>query len=261
MKKALILAAGAGKRLGTLTKDLPKCLLEIDPESKKTLLDFSLEALKGAGIQKIVIVNGFAKDRLDNHIKNNWQKEFSFEFIFNNKFAEYNNIYSAYLAKDIWDDETILLNSDIIFHPDILKDLSSQLPVLSSFLVIDNTKELTLEAMKVKVNSNGEIKEINKNLDIEGSFGEYIGIIYLRGQERIKFLESLEKNIKNRSFDLYYEDALGHVLNEVSIYPYSTKEKPWTEVDTQEDYEIAKQIAKEIKKEERLAKGGKLVLS
>ena len=50
--------------------------------------------------------------------------------------------------------------------------------------MIDDTKTLTAEDMKVKVNAKGEIKDINKELDIKTSFGEYIGITYLRRKKR-----------------------------------------------------------------------------
>lgn len=254
MKKALILAAGCGKRLGNLTKDIPKCLLVVEPESKKTLLDFSLSALSDNGINEMIIVTGFAEEALKKHIATHWSDKFSVQYIFNDKFSDYNNIYSAYLARNIWDDETVLLNSDIIFHPDILKMLKSVIDNKpKSYLVIDDVNKLDAEDMKVKINEKGEIKEINKKLDCNTSLGEYIGITYLRDIERVKFLESLENNVigacsRKPLLDLYYEDALAHVLKDISVYPLSTEGKLWTEVDTEEDYNIAKEIAEKIKK-------------
>ncbi len=245
MKKALILAAGIGKRLGDLTRNIPKCLLPIDFNDRNTLLDLSIQSLLDNGISEIIIVTGFGAEALKMHINYKWKNKVSFKYIFNEYFKEYNNIYSAYLARNIWDDETLLLNSDIIFHPLILKNLIQEIKETNSqksFLVIDDKKILTAESMKVKVNSACEIKEINKGLEIKSSFGEYIGITYLRGFERIKFIESLEENVKNKKLDLYYEDAIAHVLDEISVPPFSTSGLSWIEVDTPEDYEIAKQI-------------------
>lgn len=255
MKKAIILAAGVGKRLGELTRSIPKCLLPIESESGNTLLDLSIKFLLDNDISEIIIVTGFGAEVLKTHINHRWKNKASFKYIFNEYYKEYNNIYSACLAKNIWDDETLLLNSDIVYHPLILKNLIQEIQSKQkSFLVIDDKKQLTPESMKVKVNSKGEIKQINKGLEIKDSFGEYIGITYLRGFERIKFLESLENNVKGTCHgkplcDLYYEDAIAHVLNEVSVFPALTSGKPWTEVDTNEDYKIAKQIANEIKNE------------
>ena len=240
MKKAIILAAGIGKRLGDLTKDIPKCLLEISSED--VLLDYSLHSLKENNIKEVIFVTGFREEKLKGHINKKWKNKFSFQFIFNDKFADYNNIYSAYLAKELWDDETVLLNSDIIFHPDILKTLI-ETGGHKSVLVIDDKNKLDEEDMKVMVNERGEIKKINKNLNISESFGEYIGITYLRGNERIKFLESLENNVKNKKLNIYYEDALANILETSSVFPCSTNGLPWTEVDTSEDYEMAKNIA------------------
>ena len=258
MKKAIILAAGVGKRLGNLTQDIPKCLLPID--SGKVLIDFSLEALRENNIVEVIFISGFAHEKLKSHIEKKWSDKFSIKFIFNEKYSDYNNIYSAYLAKDIWDDDTVLLNSDIIYHPLILKNLLSKSVELekqearnrkqenhaSSFLVIDNTKELTDEAMKVEIDNDDKIKKISKNLNSKISFGEYIGITYLRSSARIKFLRSLEENVKAGKLDIYYEDALAQVLNGISVFPSSTCGKVWTEVDTKEDYEIAKKIAQEL---------------
>lgn len=251
MKKAIILAAGVGKRLGDLTKDIPKCLLPIDVQGN-TLIDFSISTLKSYSISEIIIVSGYKESRLRQHIEKKWSSKLSFKFIFNDKFEEFNNIYSAYLAKDFWDDETVLLNSDIIFHSGIFSNLkqraeNAEAGAKASYLVVDDTKNLFIEDMKVELNEYGHINRINKNLSIGKSFGEYIGITYLRGLDRIKFLESLEKNIKNNNFDLYYEDAMDQILNETSILPCSTQGLIWTEVDTKEDYEVAKKIVKELK--------------
>lgn len=259
MKKALILAAGVGKRLGDLTKEIPKCLLQIDSQtnsqsnSKNTLLDYLLESIKDNGIKEVVLVVGFAEAKIREQISKKWINKFSFEFIFNDKFDKYNNIYSAYLARDFWNDETVLFNSDIIFEQHILSNLrqranSPEAGARASYLVVDDTKKLLNEDMKITLNEYGHINRINKNLDIKISFGEYIGIMYLRGLERVKFLESLEENIRNKKFDLYYEDALAYVLDEISILPCSTGGKSWTEVDTKEDYEVAKNIAFEMRK-------------
>ena len=247
MKHAIILAAGQGKRLGKLTSDIPKCLLAIED---KTLLDFSLEALKESSVSDITFVIGHAKEKLIEHVIENWSDDFTFKFVYNEKYADYNNIYSAYLVRNSWTDETILLNSDIIFDKEILLGLKTEAE--NSCLIIDNTKTLVEEDMKVKVNSTKKITAINKGLNIKDSLGEYIGIFYLKGDERVKFLESLELNVegvygRKPLLDLYYEDALDQILDHVSVYPLSTNGKKWTEVDTSEDYELAKKIGKELK--------------
>lgn len=247
MKKAIILAAGIGKRLGGLTKDIPKCLLEVEKDI--TLLDLSLKALKEGGIKEIILICGYQKDTLENHINKKWKDSFTFHFVFNEKFDIWNNIYSAYIAKSFFDDETLLLNSDIIYDPGILKNLLLTVKLTRgkmSYLVIDDKKDLIQEDMKVLVSPDNEIKQINKAIDIEEAYGEYIGIAYLRGNEKIRFFEAAEKLIQKGSTDLYYEDAIANTLNRCIVLPCSTGGLMWTEVDTKEDLDHAKEIYKKL---------------
>ncbi len=58
----LVLAAGAGSRLGALTEDVPKTLLPVDGE--RTILDVALGNLRRAGLDDAVVVTGFAAERL-----------------------------------------------------------------------------------------------------------------------------------------------------------------------------------------------------
>ena len=57
--KAIILAAGRGRRMGRMTRSLPKCLLKI---GGMTLLDRQIHALRGAGIREIGIVTGYRRE-------------------------------------------------------------------------------------------------------------------------------------------------------------------------------------------------------
>ena len=59
--KAIILAAGRGSRMKNLTDERPKCLVEL---RGKSLLDWQLEALRGAGINEIAIVTGYKQELL-----------------------------------------------------------------------------------------------------------------------------------------------------------------------------------------------------
>ena len=59
--KAIILAAGVGKRLWPVTQHCPKCLIEVGGRS---LLVRYLEALAGVGVQQAVIVVGYKQDMI-----------------------------------------------------------------------------------------------------------------------------------------------------------------------------------------------------
>jgi choline kinase len=58
---ALILAAGRGSRLGALTDDCPKCLVRL---GGRTLLEWQVEALRGAGVSRIAAVRGYQANKI-----------------------------------------------------------------------------------------------------------------------------------------------------------------------------------------------------
>ena len=59
--KAIILAAGRGSRMGNLTNEAPKCLLEV---YEKPLIEHQIEALTKAGIKEISLVTGYKNELL-----------------------------------------------------------------------------------------------------------------------------------------------------------------------------------------------------
>lgn len=57
--RAIILAAGRGSRMETLTRDRPKCLVEV---RGKMLLHRQLQALRAAGMDEIAVVTGYRRE-------------------------------------------------------------------------------------------------------------------------------------------------------------------------------------------------------
>ena len=118
--QALILAAGTGSRLGKHTKDNTKCMLEINNVS---LIKHALEKLNNVGIRKLILVVGYKKDNLIQHVGDKY-KDIDIEYVENPIYDQTNNIYSLYLAKDkLEQDDTILLESDLIFEEEVLQRL------------------------------------------------------------------------------------------------------------------------------------------
>jgi len=110
--KALIIAAGKGKRLGDYTKNLPKCLL---PVADKPIVDHQLQAFSDNGITDIAIVKGY----LENTIQ---RDAFTASFI--NDDYENNNILSSMMyAADFLDDDVIVSYSDIIYEKGVIAQL------------------------------------------------------------------------------------------------------------------------------------------
>lgn len=243
MNQAVILAAGSSTRLRPLTNNIPKTLLKV---GRLTIFDMAISSLINLGINNIIVVTGHAADVLEEHIKMNYNdKGIIFRFVRNDK-PTLGNIYSFYTARDYMDRDFILLNSDVLFHPKILEYL---LMLDGSALAVDDHKQLGEEEMKVKVNGNGIIKDISKNIPIEEADGEYIGVMRLTSEDASKVIRSIESLFKEGRYNLYYEDAMRLVANrEDCFYKCSTKGLPCIEIDTIEDLNNARKIAYDIER-------------
>jgi choline kinase len=236
--KAVILAAGVGSRLGELTKNKPKCMLPV--LNDMLLIDYQIEKLKEFGIKEkdIFIIGGYKIDVLKKHLKDT-----HVNVLFNPKFREWNNIYTFYLIKEIReinnDDEFVLLNSDTFFHKDILRDLLSYQK--HNCVVLDTSKNLGSEEMKVLAKENRIIR-FGKDIPINEAKGEYIGLAKFKKSLLNPLFDTMKELIDKGKTNIWYEIAFNCVLDEITIEYVDTKGKPWIEIDTPEDYRVAKNL-------------------
>ena len=160
--KAIILAAGIASRLRPLTNDRPKCLLKIGDRS---LLERTIDALLENNIREIIIVTGYLHDMLETFVQTRYPS-LNVKFIHNELYSSTNNIYSLWLAlpEVLQEKEIILLDSDILFDPLIIKILLDASH--DNCLALDSHK-LGEEEIKVIVNERNQITEISKTCSIE----------------------------------------------------------------------------------------------
>jgi choline kinase len=276
--QVLILAAGISKRLLPLTARKPKTLIKLQNQE---ILGYIFDWCIACAIKKFNIVTGHGEDYIKEFVKeyqkkfsthstgsgqtgsnNNFQyassdpelvegesrsntRDLTFNFIYNPKYNEWGNIYSMYVAKDVFSEDFILINSDVIFKKEILRELLNSSH--QNAMLIDDYKTLGEEEMKVYVDSQERIKKIHKKLDPKKSQGEYIGILKISASIKNQLILALERQLKIDN-SVYYEDALQILMNEnVPIYKVSTKGLPCMEIDTHEDLEKAKELIKKCK--------------
>ena len=103
--RAIILAAGRGSRMGSLTEEAPKCLV---PLAGRTLLDWQREALRDAGISDIGAVRGYKAHLLDGH---------GLVTFDNPRWAETNMVASLGCAADWLRTGPVIVSYSDIFYP------------------------------------------------------------------------------------------------------------------------------------------------
>jgi choline kinase len=237
----MVLAAGAGSRLGAETESLPKTLLPVDGE--RTILDVALGNFAAVGLEEAVVVTGFASARIEERVPELEERHgLRLELVFNPKALEWNNAYSLWVARAHFTRGILLANGDTV-HPASVQQslLGARGPEL--LLAVDGAKALGAEEMKVHVDGAGQLERINKALEPATAHGEYIGVTLIEPAAADGLAEALEATWR-RDTTLYYEDGFQEYADRggrVGIAPIGEVE--WVEVDDHADLSRAREVA------------------
>ena len=230
--KAIILAAGKGTRLNGV--DLkPKCLFEVGGE---TLLARQIAALREVDVNDIVIVLGFEAERIRRLY------EHTASFVINSRFEETSSMYSLWLAREHLVDGFVVLNCDVLFHPQLLQRLLTS-PLEDALLVdlVDkNNNHLGDEEMKVKI-SDGRVVDIRKDLDPAEADGENVGIVKFSASGARRLVEEMDALISRGQLKDWAPRAFREFATRFPLHAISTEDYPWIEIDFPEDYRRAKE--------------------
>jgi choline kinase len=237
--KAVVLAAGPGRRLGPLTRELPKTLLPLGESG--TILDLVLANLASVSVGEVAVVTGFAAGRVDELVPQLEARHgLRISPIFNDRAEEWNNAHSLWLARDAFADGALLVNGDTV-HP-----VSVETTLLAEqgdglVLALDTSKPPGEEAMKVALGADGAVARINK--DLAQADGEYIGVALIGPGAAAPLADALEATWQ-RDPSLYYEDGFQELVargETVRTAPIGSVD--WVEVDDDADLARAREIA------------------
>jgi choline kinase len=237
----MVLAAGAGRRLGEDTAELPKTLLTVDGD--RTILDVALGNFAAVGLEEAVIVTGFAAERIDERLEALQERHgLRLATVFNPKALEWNNAYSLWCAREHFARGVLLANGDTV-HPASVEEVLLGARGAELVLAVDQEKALGEEEMKVHVTADGLLDRINKALDPATAQGEYIGVTLIEPEAAEPLADALEATFE-RDPQLYYEDGFQELADRggrVGTAPIGSVE--WVEVDDHSDLARAREVA------------------
>ena len=238
----MVLAAGAGRRLESLTEDLPKTLLPVDGE--RTILDIALGNLRRAGLETVVVVTGYAAERLsERQAALEERHDVKLELVFNPKAEEWNNCYSLWCAREHFAQGVLLCNGDTVHPPEVEERLLAGRGDAEIVLALDDAKTLGQEEMKVLLGGDGLLRGINKAHDPAAAAGEYIGLTVIEPAAAEGLADALEATWQ-RDPGLYYEDGFQEYSDRGGrVGVASVGGLEWIEVDDQADLDRAREVA------------------
>lgn len=216
--QALILAAGRGSRLGERNGGTAKCLLEID---RRPLVDHQIEALSGAGAGPIGMVVGYAADEIQEVVG------IRAEYIRNPRFGATNSLYSFWLARDWVHGDVVVLNSDVLFAPQILERL---LDAPGDAIAFDSGSGERREEMAVQV-VEGRLADMSKSLEPASVSGENVGILKLTADTARLLFEKAGERIASGGDREWLGSAVREVARLRPIRAVDVRGLPWAEID------------------------------
>lgn len=252
--QAIILAAGMGRRLGELTKNNTKCMVEVNGI---TLIDRMLNQLSGLPLNRVVIVVGYEGKKLVDYIGDRYDYKMKIEYVENPIYDKTNNIYSLALAKEqLQEDDTLLIESDLIFD-DGLFDLILNDPYPNLALVAKY--QTWMDGTMVKIDDDNNIVNFipKKAFDYDDvdSYFKTVNIYKFSKEfstnKYVPFLEAYTKALGNNE---YYEQVLRVItfLDHSDLKALPISNERWYEIDDIQDRDIAEALFAEG--EERLSK-------
>jgi choline kinase len=247
--KAIIVAAGRGRRLADSTAEIPKCMVRVNG---RPILHWQLRALAAAGIDDVVIVRGYRGDCIDTGGA-------AVRFIDNPEWQSNNILTSLMYAADEFADGFFFSYCDIVYPPSVVAKLAASTGSPASSLVVDRrwadayqgrTLHPVTEAELTSV-SNGRVLRVGKGaVDAAQAVGEFIGLAHFSPTGAAALSSVWQQALASHGLDApfgrakalrqaYLTDALNAMADSGLHLAPVFIDGEWREIDTQQDLRAA----------------------
>lgn len=181
IKRAILIAAGRGKRLGTHTDEIPKCMVQV---GERPILGWVWDALASVGVDELVVIRGYRGDVLEQFVRSLVPKAI---FVDNHEWQTNNILLSLACARRYLDQPCYMTYSDIVFTRGVARAAADSTAEIG--LVIDRqfrdiyvgrTEHPLDEGEVADLLPDGTVARVGKKaLPPAEAIGEYIGLTRL----------------------------------------------------------------------------------
>ena len=229
MMTGVILAAGQGARLNAGQGNRPKCLVPIGGD---TLLGRNIRLLRHAGIDDIVVVIGCEAETVRRSAPD-------VTFVENPVYARTNSLYSLWLARTHLAAGFVVMNCDVLVHPQLLADLLDA--HYEDALLVDYLADgppYGDEEMKVQVR-RGCVADISKGLAPGETDGENVGVAKFGAAGAAALITEMDAVVGANDLKAWVPRAFKGFAAHRPLHAIGTRGLPWIEIDFPEDYRRA----------------------
>jgi L-glutamine-phosphate cytidylyltransferase len=228
----IVLAAGRGNRMGVMTKDKPKILLNLEG---LTLLERQHKSITECSVfDRVIYVLGYMAEAIEEKLaKLNFSDVVT---VFNPFYEISNNLISLWFAKYYMDTDFAITNGDNLFQSSILREMSFNRDGI--YLAVNKKEKYDNDDMKIIVD-DGNIIKVSKLIGENDANYESVGLAVISGKKyRELFKNTIEKAARSKDYqDKFWLEVFNLMAKEnVPIKPYQIKGK-WQEFDYHRDIE------------------------
>jgi len=224
--RAVILAAGRGRRLRDVIGDRPKCLARI---GDRTLIERQIRSLRGCGVDAITVIAGFQAGIVRRTCGP------GVDMIVNARYDSTNSLYSLWLARDLLMDGFVVLNCDVLFHDQLLRDLLTARDDDAVLMAARRGEVYSDEEMKIHAR-RGCVVAIAKTLADEDADGENVGIAKFGRSGAARLVEAMDRILAKGGVREWLPRAFAEFAATRPLRIVETRGYPWIEIDFPEDY-------------------------
>lgn len=237
IKKAIILLAGFEKNLSPYTDEMHQCLFNL---GKSTILEDLLTKLSKCDVKDVMLVVGHKSELIKEKVGKNF-KNLNIYYVENKQYLSSKTGMSLSLTKNFVTDDTLLIDGDMIFEEELIKDLINSSN--SNMIAVDFSEN---ETSKTIINSkilNSKVVEIGPNVEKTNTsnFARFLGIGKFTKDFMAEVFKYFDKNNLKLN-ELIYEDAINCLIKNNAVYAFNTRKYNWFEVDNIEVFKKAKKI-------------------
>src|SRR5713226_2949396 len=227
--KAVILAAGVGKRLGAVTGNQPKCLIKIGGRS---LLLRYLDALLDAGVKTVVLVVGHRQELIRAAVGEAY-RGLAIRYVVNDQYQR-GSLYSLWLARAAFDDDLLIMDADVLCPASFIARLVNS-PHPNALLIDETVRRAAEERMAVI--RNGRVVALTKKRPPQPPdlLGEGVGFLKVTRRDSESMVAAMEPFVKKGDLDMEYEDTWEAFFRAVPVGYEKVGGQPWIEIDFPED--------------------------
>jgi histidinol-phosphate/aromatic aminotransferase/cobyric acid decarboxylase-like protein/NDP-sugar pyrophosphorylase family protein len=240
VRRAVILAAGMGSRMGSLTTSVPKCLVEVNGVP---ILFRSLRVLASAGVTEAVVVVGYEGDQVRRRVGSSFAG-MEIKYVDAPLFDRTNNICSLWDARRYLDEDILLIEGDVVFDLDVVMGLYEHSGC--SMAVAADRAELS--GTVVRHDDRGLVTSFILGAGRAGlidvkSVRKTVNVYLLRAKAlRTQIVPELCRQVESGNVQAYYETVLrdlvaARALPNLAAVDVSTSR--WYEIDDHRDLEMA----------------------